>query len=102
MVQQAGAGGKYRIKRQTGLLQGDSPEKSDIQVRARPGNKAIGDDIEKLDGVKCPERAPRIVGEFELPIDLSRHDGLVIPVVHDEHWTFGKFRCQLVLEAFPG
>src|SRR6266550_9514714 len=41
MVKQAGAGGKYRIKRQTCLRQSDSPKKSDIQVPARPGNEAI-------------------------------------------------------------
>ena len=41
MVKQAGAGGKYRIKRQTCLLQSDGPKKSNIQVRTRSGSKAI-------------------------------------------------------------
>ena len=42
MVEQAGAGGKYRIERQACLLQGDGPEKSNIEVRTRFGSKAIG------------------------------------------------------------
>ena len=45
MVKQAGAGGKYRIKRQTCLLQGDGPKKSNIQVRTRSGSKAVRRDV---------------------------------------------------------
>ena len=45
MVKQAGAGGKNRIKRQTCLLQGDGPKKSNIQVRTRSGSKAIRYDV---------------------------------------------------------
>src|SRR2546429_7481101 len=102
MVKQAGAGGKYRIKRQTCLLQGDGPKKSNIQIRTRSGSKAIREDVQRLDRIKCAESAPRVVGEFELPIDPLRHDRLMIPVVHDENRTFGKIRCQLKLEPFPG
>ena len=64
-------------------MQSDSSEKSDIQVRALTGNKAIRNEIQGLYGIKCAERAPRIAGELELSIDLSRHYRLVIPVVHD-------------------
>jgi hypothetical protein len=45
MVKQGRSGGKYRIKRETCLLQGDSPEKSNIQVCARSASKAIRKDI---------------------------------------------------------
>ena len=85
MVKQAGAGGKYRIERQTRLLQRDGPKKSNIQVRTRSGSKAVGEDVQRLHRIKCAERAPRIVGEFELPIDPLRHYGLMVPVVHDEN-----------------
>ena len=42
MVEQAGAGGKDRIKRQTCLLQGDGAEKNNIQSRARAVRQPIG------------------------------------------------------------
>ena len=45
MLEQAGAGGKYRIKRQTCLLQRYGAKKSNIQVRPRSGSKAIGYDV---------------------------------------------------------
>ena len=64
-------------------MQSDSSEKSDIQVRALTGNKAIRDEIQGLYGIECAERAPCIAGELELPVDLSRHYRLVIPVVHN-------------------
>src|SRR5215216_1415319 len=102
MLKQAGAGGKYRIERQTCLLQGDGPEKSNIKVRTRSGSKAIRGDVERLDRIKRAECAPRIVGEFELPIDPLRQYGLMVAVVHDENRTFGKIRCQLTPEPFPG
>ena len=59
MLEQAGAGGKYRIERQTCLLQGDGPKKSNIQVRTRSGSKTIGKDVQRLYRIKCAERAPR-------------------------------------------
>ena len=102
MVKQAGAGGKYRIERQTCLLQGDGAKKSNIEVRPRSGSKTVREDVQRLHRIKCAERAPRIVGELELPIDPLRQYGLMIPVVHDENRTFGKIRCQLKLEPFPG
>ena len=76
MVKQAGAGGKYRIKRQTCLLQGHGPKKGNIQVRTRSGSKAIGQDVQRLHRIICAERAPCILGEFELPIDPLRQYGL--------------------------
>ena len=45
MVKQAGASGKYRIKRQTSLLERYGPKKSNIQVRTRSGSKAIRGDV---------------------------------------------------------
>lgn len=45
MLEQAGAGGKYRIKRQTCLLQGYGPKESNIQVRPRSGSKAVREDV---------------------------------------------------------
>ena len=102
MLKQAGAGGKDRIKRQTCLLQGDGPKKSNIQIRTRSGSQAIGQAVERLYRIKCAERAPRIVGELELPIDPLGQYGLMIPVVHDENRTLGKAPCQLKLEPFPG
>src|SRR6185312_894863 len=45
MVKQAGASGKYRIERQTCLLERYGPKKSNIQVRTRSGSKAIRGDV---------------------------------------------------------
>ena len=61
MVEQAGAGSKYRIERQTCLLQGDGPKKGNIQVRTRSGSKTVRGDVQRLYRIKCAERAPRIV-----------------------------------------
>ena len=45
MVKQAGASGKYRIKRQTCLLERYGPKKSNIQVRTGSGSEAIWEDV---------------------------------------------------------
>src|SRR5215213_1498510 len=85
MLEQAGAGGKYRIERQAGLLQRDGAKKSNIQVRPWSGSGAVREDVQRLHRIKCAERAPRIVGKLELPIDSLRQYGLMVPVVHDEN-----------------
>ena len=41
MLKQAGAGGKYRIERQSCLLQRDRAKKGNVQVRTPSGNQAI-------------------------------------------------------------
>ena len=102
MLKQAGAGGKYRIERQARLLQRNRPKKSNIEVRPRSGSQTIGAGVQRLYRIKCAERAPRIVGELELPIDPLRQYGLMVPVVHDEHRTLWKISRQLKLEPFPG
>ena len=102
MLKQAGAGGKDRIERQACLLQRNGPKESNIEVRPRSWSQTIRAGVQRLDRVKCTERAPRIVGELELPIDPLRHYGLMVPVVHDEHRTFWKISRQLKLEPFPG
>src|SRR5207302_9895960 len=63
------------IERQARLLQRHGPKKSNIQVRTRSGSQAIGADVERLHRIKCAERAPRIAGKLELPIDPLRHYG---------------------------
>ena len=101
MLQQAGAGGKYRIERQARLLQRNGAKKSDIEVRPRSGSSAVRADVQRLYRIKCAERAARIVGQVELPINPLRHDGLMVPVVHDENRTFWKIRRQRKLDPFP-
>lgn len=101
MLQQAGAGGKDRIERQARLLQRDGAKKSNIEVRSRSGSLAVREDVQLFYRIKCTERAARIVGEVELPIDPLRHHGLMVPVVHDDHWTSWKSRRQRKLEPLP-
>ena len=43
LLEQGRAGGKNLVKRQTRLLQGDGPKKSNIQVRAASGNQVDPD-----------------------------------------------------------
>ena len=101
MLKQAGAGGKYRIERQTCLLQCDGPKKSNIQVRTRSGSEALGYHVQRLHRIKCAECAPGIVGELELAIDPLRHDGLMVPVVHDgESGAWEKSLPVLSLSLF--
>ncbi len=100
MFEQARARGKYRIERQPGLLQGNGPEKGNIEIRTRSGNKAVGANIQRFDRVEGTELAPRILGEFELPVDPLRHDGLMISVVYDEHGTFRKVAASASLSLF--
>ena len=102
MLEQAGAGGKDRIERQARLLQRNGAKEGNIEVRPRSWSQTIGAGVERLYRVKCTERAPRIVGELELPIDPLCQYGLMVPVVHDEHWTLGKMVRQLTLQPFPG
>ena len=102
MLKQAGAGGKDWIEREARLLQRNGAKKSNIEVRPRSWSETFGAGVQRLHRIKCAERAPRIVREFELPIDPLRHYGLMVSVVHDENRTFWKIRCQRKLEPFPG
>jgi hypothetical protein len=72
IIKQASARGKYRIKREAGLLQSDSSKKSDIEVRAPSGPKVLRREIQSLYRIKCAKRAPRICLAFQLSIDPSR------------------------------
>ena len=93
---------KDLVKRQTGLLQGNRAEERDIQVRTPAGNQPVGAVVHHFHGIKRAELAPRIDREFEFRLDPPCHDGLMVSVVHDEHRTPGKIRCQFTLEPFPG
>ena len=87
MLEKARARGGNLIKRQTSLLQSDRPKKSNIQVRAPPGNKSIRAVIQSFHGVEGAELAPRVYGELEFRLDPSSHYGLMISVVHNQRWT---------------
>ena len=102
MLEKARARGKDLIKRQTGLLQSDRPKKSNIQVRAPPGNKSIRAVIQSFHGIERAELAPRVHGELEFCLDPPSHYGLMISVVHNQRWTPGKTGCKLGLEPIPG
>ena len=69
MLEKARARGKDLIERQAGLLQGDGPEKSDIQVRAAPGNNSAGAVIQGFDGIEGAKLAARIDRQFEFCLD---------------------------------
>ena len=94
--------GKYLVKRQTGLLQGNGTKKGNIQVSAPPGNKSIGGVIQSFHGIERAELAPRVYGELEFSLDPPCHYGLMISVVHDQRRTFGKTGGKLGLEPVPG
>jgi len=64
IIKQAGARGKYRIKREAGGLQSDSSKKSDIEVRARSGPEMLGSEIQSLYRIESAKRTPRISLEF--------------------------------------
>src|SRR5437868_5713146 len=52
IIQQTGAGRKYRIKRQARPLQSYGSKKSDVEVRAPP-NERRGRDIQTLYRIEC-------------------------------------------------
>lgn len=83
-------------------MQGYSSKKSDIKVRAAFGAKVLRGDIRSFYRIKCAKRAPRIPREFKLPIDLSRQYGLVISIVHNQHWSPWKIVCQLGAKCLSG
>src|ERR1700730_7525060 len=90
MLEKARARGRNLVKRQTGLLQSDCPKKSNIQVRAPPGNKSIRAVIQGFHGIECAELAPRVYRKLEFCLDPPSHDGLMISVVQNQRWTPGK------------
>ena len=90
MLEKARTRGKDLIKRQTSLLQSDCPEKSNIQVRAPPRHKSIRAVIQGFHRIERAELAPRVCGELEFCLDPPGHDGLMISVVYNQRWTFGK------------
>ena len=100
IINQARAGGKYRIERNAGPLQGNSPEKGDIEVGSSPGAEVR--DIESFYRVECTKRAPLICRWFQLSVDLFRQHGLMIPVMHDENRPVREAACQLGFEPLPG
>ena len=90
MLEKARARGGNLIKRQTGLLQSDCTKKSNIQVRAPPGNKSIRAVIQGFHGIERAELAPRVYGKLEFCLDPPSHYGLMISVVYNQRWTPGK------------
>lgn len=89
MLEKARARGENLVKRQTGLLQGDCPEKCDIEVRTPSRNKSTGAAIQRFHSIERTELAPRIHGEFEFRLDPPCHDGLMISVVYNQRGTSG-------------
>ena len=90
MLEKARARGRNLIKRQTSLMQSYCPKKSNIQVRAPPGNKSIRAVIQGFHGIERAELAPRVDRELEFCLDPPSHDGLMISVVYNQRWTPGK------------
>ena len=90
MLEQAGARGRNLIKRQTSLLQSDRPKKSNIQVRAPPGNKPVRAVIQSFHGIERAEVAPRVDRELEFCLDPPCHYRLMISVVYNQRWPSGK------------
>ena len=102
MLKKARARGRDLIKRQASLLQSDCPEKSNIQVRAPPGNKSIRAIIQSFYGVERAELASRVGGELEFCLDPPCHYGLMISIMYNQRWTSGKTGGKLGLEPIPG
>ncbi len=102
MLEKARSRGKYLVKRQTGLLQGNGTKKGNIQVSAPPGDKPTGAVTQSFHGIEGAELAPRVRGEPEFSLDPPCHYGLMISVVYDQRWTFGKTGGKLGLEPVPG
>jgi hypothetical protein len=90
MLEQAGARGKHPVKRQACLLQGDRPQKSDIQICALPGHQSVRGDIQSLDSIEGAELASWIRRELAFRFDPPRHHRLMIAVVQNKRWTVGK------------
>ena len=102
MIEKARARRKDLVERQTRLLQSHGPKKSDVQVRAAPGNKSIRAVIQSFDRIESTELAPCILGELELCLDPPCHYRLMISVVHNQHRTSWKAGGKLGLEPVPG
>src|SRR3569832_2298928 len=88
IIEQACACGKYRVERKAGPLQRDGPEKSNVEISAAPGAEVR--DIQRLYCIECAKHAPAICRVLQLPLDPSRQDGLVVPIVHDQNGPPGK------------
>ena len=78
MVEKAGACGKHLVKRQASLLQSDGPEKSNIQVRAPPGDGSISAAIQRFNGIERAKLAPRVDGVVTVVRASASSRGLLI------------------------
>src|SRR3954452_21148580 len=97
---QARARGKYRIERNARPLQGNRSEKGDIEVGS-PSRAELGH-VQGLYRIECTKRASPISRLFQVPVDLFRQYGLMVPVVQDQHRPPGRAACQPGSERLPG
>src|ERR1700722_13288556 len=102
MLEKARARGKDLVQRQTGLLQSDCPQKSNIEVWPPPGDHSVRVVVQRFHGIERAKLASRVYRELDFCLDPPRHDRLMIPVVYDQHGTSGETVGKLGLEPVPG
>src|ERR1700733_2815883 len=90
MLEKACAGSKDLVQRQTGLLQSDCPQKSNIEVWPPPGDHSVRVVVQRFHGIERAKLASRVCRELDFCLDPPRHDRLMIPVVYAQHGRPGE------------